>query len=286
MSAGLTIRPATIAEYQTAVDWAAAEGWNPGLDDLAAFYNADPEGFLMGWRDGAPVASSAVVRYGPDYGFLGFYIVRPDQRGTGAGMAIWNAGMAHLGDRTVGLDGVPDQQANYRKSDFVLADETVRYSGVPVLAKASLDPSVVDLTPDKLDALIQYDARFYPGPRTDFIRAWTLPPAGTRRRTKLALQDDTITGCATIRQCREGYKIGPLFAETEPVADALVAALCADIDPVAAMAIDTPARNAAATALALRLGLKPTFGAARMYKGPAPKLPTQETFGITTMELG
>ena len=70
MSAGLTIRPATIAEYQTAVDWAAAEGWNPGLDDLAAFYNADPEGFLMGWRDGAPVASSAVVRYGPEYGFL------------------------------------------------------------------------------------------------------------------------------------------------------------------------------------------------------------------------
>ena len=52
MSAGLTIRPATIAEYQTAVDW-AAEGWNPGLDDLAAFYNSDPEGFLMGWRDGA-----------------------------------------------------------------------------------------------------------------------------------------------------------------------------------------------------------------------------------------
>ena len=66
----------------------------------------------MGWRDGAPVASSAVVRYGPEYGFLGFYIVRPDQRGTGAGMAIWNAGMAHLGDQTVGLDGVPDQQAN------------------------------------------------------------------------------------------------------------------------------------------------------------------------------
>jgi hypothetical protein len=37
MSASLTFRHATIAEYQTAVDWAAAEGWNPGLDDLAVF---------------------------------------------------------------------------------------------------------------------------------------------------------------------------------------------------------------------------------------------------------
>ena len=286
MSAGLTIRPATFAEYETAVDWAAAEGWNPGLDDLAAYYAADPEGFLMGWRDGAPVASIAVVRYGPDYGFLGFYIVRPDQRGTGAGMAIWNAGMAHLGDRTVGLDGVPDQQANYQKSGFVLLDETVRHSGIPILPKAPIVKGVIDLTADKLDALAEYDARFYPGPRTDFIRAWALPRAGTRRRTKLALRDGTITGYPTIRQCREGYKIGPLFAETEPVAASLVAALCADIEPGASIAIDTPAHNAAATALASRLGLKPSFGAARMYKGPAPKLPTQETFGITTMELG
>jgi hypothetical protein len=71
-------------------------------------------------------------------------------------MAIWNAGMAHLGDQKVGLDGVPDQQANYGKSGFLLADETVRYSGVPILAKASLDPSVIDITAEKLDALTHY----------------------------------------------------------------------------------------------------------------------------------
>lgn len=62
MTAGLIIRTVTLAEYQTAVDWAAAAGWNPGLVDLAAFFTADPEGFLMGWRDGAPVASISVVR--------------------------------------------------------------------------------------------------------------------------------------------------------------------------------------------------------------------------------
>ena len=113
-----------------------------------------------------------------------------------------------------------------------------------------------------------------------------MPTTGPRRRKKLALRDDTITGYATIRQCREGNKIGSLFAETEELAETLVAALCANIEPGAAIAIDTPAGNTASTSLASRLGLKPSFGAARMYKGSAPKLPIQETFGITTMELG
>ena len=117
----IVIRPASEAEFSTAVEWAAGEGWNPGLDDLSAFFAADPDGFLMGFVEDEPVSSISVVRYGADFGFLGFYIVRPDYRGSGAGMAIWNAGMRHLDGRTVGLDGVVAQQDNYRKSGFILS---------------------------------------------------------------------------------------------------------------------------------------------------------------------
>ncbi len=106
------IRTASAEEFATAVDWAAAEGWNPGLDDLAASHAADPGGFLMGFDGDEPVSSISVVRYGDDFGFLGFYIVRPDWRGRGIGLDIWNAGMARLEGRTVGLDGVVAQQEN------------------------------------------------------------------------------------------------------------------------------------------------------------------------------
>ena len=70
------------------------------------------------------------------------------------------------------------------------------------------------------------------------------------------------------------------------MAEALVGTLSAEIDPGAAIAIDTQARKTAATTLALRLGLKPSFGAARMHNGPESKLPMQQTFGIITIGLG
>ncbi len=63
------------ADVALAVDWAAAEGWNPGLSDAACFRAADPGGFLVGRLDGVPVATISVVRYGTSFAFLGLYIV-------------------------------------------------------------------------------------------------------------------------------------------------------------------------------------------------------------------
>ncbi len=33
-------------KLRMALDWARLEGWNPGLEDAAAFYAADSQGFL------------------------------------------------------------------------------------------------------------------------------------------------------------------------------------------------------------------------------------------------
>lgn len=41
------IRLATRAELDTIIDWAAREGWNPGIDDGNAFWAADPEGYWV-----------------------------------------------------------------------------------------------------------------------------------------------------------------------------------------------------------------------------------------------
>jgi len=77
------IRNATREEVDIMVDWAAKEGWNPGLYDANCFYSQDPNGFFVGLLDGKIISTVSAVRYDNTYGFLGFYIVKPQFRGKG-----------------------------------------------------------------------------------------------------------------------------------------------------------------------------------------------------------
>src|SRR4249920_3912545 len=125
----LNIRAMRPDEIALAADWAAAEGWNPGLADAACFATVDPGGFLIGELDGAPAATISCVNYDARFAFLGFYIVRLDLRGRGYGLRMWAAAIGHAGTRVVGLDGVVAQQQNYRKLGFALAYANIRYGG-------------------------------------------------------------------------------------------------------------------------------------------------------------
>jgi hypothetical protein len=47
-----------------------------------------------------------------------------------------------------------------------------------------------------------------------------------------------------------------------------------------------PEPNREALALAEKYRMRPTFHAARMYRGTPPSLPLERIFGVTTFELG
>lgn len=161
------------------LDWAAAEGWNPGLGDAACFHATDPGGFLVGTVDGEPAASISVVRYGDCFGFLGFYIALPAWRGRGFGYRLWQAGMARLDGRVVGLDGVVAQQANYAKEGFVLAHRNVRWGGAAAVTAAASGIVPADALPaGRLGAC---NASYFPGPREALLRGWLSAPGHAAR---------------------------------------------------------------------------------------------------------
>lgn len=286
--ADLLIRPADRPEFEHAIGWASGEGWNPGLDDLAAFHAADPEGFLIGFAGDEPVSSISVVRYGDGFGFLGFYIVHPDHRGTGKGLAIWNAGMARLEGRTIGLDGVIDQQDNYRRSGFELAGRNIRYSGIPQVVTEPAGQDVVrPVSSADLPAIILFDRQHFPADRAAFLSEWVLPSmSSVQRHSLVAYRADEISGYGTIRACRTGYKIGPLFAVNANAARALLSGLVGSVPRNAQVVIDVPQDNREAVAMAVRAGLQPVFETARMYRGRHPELALNQIFGLTTFELG
>jgi hypothetical protein len=280
-SSDVVVRAASRSELDQVLAWAADEGWNPGLDDAACFHAADPDGFLLAVRGAEPIASISVVRYGRDFGFLGLYIVRPDLRGRGHGYRLWQAGMARLSARTVGLDGVVAQQDNYRKSGFRLAHRNIRFGGRPGTDPAR-DARIRDVEGALVDAVVAYDRAFFPAPRETFLRCWLAPDRG---RALALFEDGAVRGCGVIRRCGTGFKLGPLLAETEAGADALFRSLAADAGG-APVFLDAPEPNAADRALAARHALAPVFETARMYRGPDPGLPLPRIFGITTLELG
>lgn len=278
----LDIRPMSRTDLEAALVWARDEGWNPGLDDVGPFHAQDSSGFLMGWLGTVRVGCISVVKYGADFAFLGLYIVHPAHRGRGYGKAIWDAGMASAAGRTIGLDGVPAQQDNYRKSGFAHAYQSARWGGTLrglVAARSYVRP----VTRDDFFAIADFDRLHTPAPRERFLSAW-LAPSPTRQ-TEAYIEDGRIRGYGTIRRCTTGWKIGPLFAETPDIAQSLLTTLVAPAgtDP---LFIDVPGPNGAAVEMVRRLGFTPAFETARMYLGLAPILPLPQVFGVTTLELG
>lgn len=277
----LKIRVMTRQDLDLAIDWAAAEGWNPGLNDAECFQAADPAGFLMGRLGDEPIASISVVRYANSFGFLGLYIVRPEWRGRGFGHRLWQAGMASLEDRIVGLDGVVAQQENYARSGFVLTHRNVRFGGTPQV-NALPNECLQRVTPEIMEAVLAYDRPFFPAPRETFLRCWLKPDA---RSAFAFVEDGIVKGYGVIRACQSGYKIGPLFADGAREADWLFQALSSEAND-APVFLDLPEPNQAAVQLATRHGLSPVFETARMYRGATPDLPLSRTYGISTFELG
>lgn len=276
----MTIRAMTLDDLETALGWAADEGWNPGLDDAKAFLEADPKGFLVKELGGEPIAAISVVNHDADFAFLGLYLCKPEYRGQGHGLEIWHAGIAHGGSRNIGLDGVPDQQKNYARSGFKKYGSTIRFAG---MADAKPDPHVRPAVPEDVSGLVAFDMKATGIARKAFSSAW-LSQSPTRQTTVVGGKSE-INGFATFRRCRDGTKIGPFYASTELQARALLAS-----NPFAVAGapvfIDVQGHDSALAALLTGLGFEPGFETARMFRGEPPRTESVPFQAIATMELG
>lgn len=276
-----TIKTMSRKEVNIAIEWAATEGWNPGLHDADCYFTADPNGFLIGLIGDEPIATISVVKYGESFGFLGFYIVKPEYRGKGYGIQIWNAGLKYLEGRNIGLDGVVAQQDNYKKSGFKPAYRNIRYEGIGGCRPP--DSEIVKLSTLPFETIDSYDRLFFPENRSKFIKSWISRP---ECHSLGIMQNGKLSGYGVIRVCRVGNKIGPLFADNPEMAESLFLALRSKVKSTEPFFLDTPEVNQSAVALAERYNMKVSFETARMYSGEMPDMPINRLFGVTSFEIG
>lgn len=274
------IRVMTRQEVDLAAEWAAQEGWNPGIHDADCFYYTDPDGFFIGELDGEPIACISAITYRDNFGFIGFYIVKPQYRGKGYGIQIWNRAMEYLKGRNIGLDGVVAQQENYKKSGFKLAYRNVRYEGIAVPSESN---GTMNLSNIPFRELLEYDRQMFSLYRPEFLKLWIMQPEGAALGIR---KDGNLAGYGVIRACRKGFKIGPLFADNEDIAERIFNGLNSRVPEGEPIFLDTPEPNEAAIALAERHGMKRVFETARMYTGDTDILPVEKIFGVTSFELG
>ncbi|MFI0715897.1 GNAT family N-acetyltransferase [Streptomyces inhibens] len=279
----LTVTTASLDDWHEVAQWAADEEWNPGRGDTACFHPTDPAGFFTGRLGGRTVSAVSVVNYSDAYAFLGYYLVHPDHRGQGLGLATWRAAFPHAGTRTVGLDAVPEQQATYKRAGFTPAYDTLRYAGRPTRPGTPPSSDVVPVTAAHLDALAAYDRHCFPAARRAFVARWLTAPGHTARAY---VRDGAIAGYGVIRPACTGHRIGPLFADTPEAAEALFDALTASLDPADEVFLDIPEPRRAAHTLVTTRGLTPQSHTVRMYTGPVPPTEQQRTFAVTSLELG
>lgn len=290
MSKTLSIRAMSRPEVDELVTWAAREGWNPGLHDAEAFWTTDPEAFIAAELDGEMIGGGAITSYGGEFGFMGFFIVRPEFRGRGFGNTLWEARRESLLGRlkpgaSIGMDGVFTMQPYYAKGGFVFSHRDLRFQAdIPhgLVPPPESEEPIVQLSDVPIDQVLEYDRTCFPAPRSAFLRFWTSQPDA------LALghvRDGTLRGYGVVRRCGKGCKVGPLFADNAQVAEALYAYLArfAEGGP---LFLDVPENNPAAMELAKRHGMTEVFGCARLYLGPPPDIAHDRVFGVTTFELG
>jgi len=191
---------------------------------------------------------------------------------------VWQAAIAHAGGRTIGLDGVPDQQGNYARSGFAHAGATIRYSGrVP----GRVDPEVRCAEGADTQTLVVLEAAASGWAKETYMSTWFSPT--DTRITYVLEAGGHIAGCVTVRRCRVGAKVGPLVAESPGVAERLIAHAAAVFHTD--IMIDVPSTSTPLDALCRQFGLTPCFRTARMYRGDTSR-PASCLYAVATLELG
>jgi ribosomal-protein-alanine N-acetyltransferase len=206
---------------------------------------------------------------------------------------LWRHALEHLAELPcIGVEAAPERTDDYAGWGFTPASTTTRWQ---LISEGQLDggahgdgsgPRVLEGGSIPAQAVQAYDAQREPSPRPHFLADWLNHPAGT----VLALVDGEgrCQGFGRIRPCLlrrgEGWRIGPLLADSPALAAQLLAGLIHRHPGV--VLIDAPGGNPLAAPLLEELGFQPLSRTVRMYRGTMPAVPLTDVYGLACLELG
>ena len=296
MDEKFTIRNISNYELEKVTDWAKLEGFAPGIDDISIYKNTDKQGIWVGCLDDIPVGSIACVKYNSSYGFIGLFIVKKEFRHRGYGVSLWKHALHYLKDiQCIGLEAAPSRLDDYQKWGFIKSSITNRWKlfGSNNLPKSNFYqdtyPNFLVVPGNEIssEAVLIYDSQRETSPRPHFLNDWLRNSFGI---VKAIIDNNGMChGFGRVRPCilqdnKRGWRIGPLLADTPPLAELLIRELVEGLD--SEILLDCPGLNPYANYLLSNLGFYEISKTYRMYKGIQPPSPMNQLYGLACLELG
>lgn len=280
------------------VNWMVEEGWRPGLKDAECFLACDPSAAFVGELNAKPIACATMTKYADRFNFGGCYVVSKEHREKGYGRMLYDAAMASaMPSCSIAIAGLLHLEELYKRKGFRSQFYGARFDLHPPTAITRLSEiserchgpvNIKCIEEVDLQALFKYDAAVFGAERHAFLTKWFRIPG---KHGRVAINSEgSIVGYTVARPSfvkKEGYKIGPLFADSEPIAEKLLKAVFEELlqeEPVPVVCIDALTKKA--KEMSEKLQGKKSFEIVYMVMYDLPGACFDKWFGMTTLELG
>ena len=272
------------------------EGWGPGLQDAECFMACDPTAGFVGEFNGKPIGCITVAKYGDRFAFGGCYFVNKESRGREYGKRIYDAAMesAKHFPSIGGISDLPQEEMHNRngfRSQFYGAFFVFNIPATMACFSETSKTSPINIKSIEevnMQALFLYDTTVFGFERHAFLSKW-LRVTGSHARVAID-SEGSVVGYTVARPTfiKDSYKIGPLFADSEAIAEMLLKAVFEELlrrqDPAPVVCIDVPTEKA--SKLCERLQGKRLCGLVYMVTNDLPNACFDKWFGYTTTQFG
>ncbi len=220
---GLTLHELSVEDAHRGFLLSTEIGWNQTEDDWA-YMLANGLGVGMTDANDRLVASALVLPYG-SFGWVCMVLVSPDWRRRGIATDLMNRVIGLLRDDGVvpGLDATPAGREVYRQIGFldVYGLERLIAGKARLRAKTPPGTELRQLSADDLKAVAVYDRAIFAGEREELLRHLYRREPG---RAFGAWRKGELSGFVLARDGRTWTQIGPVIAEDDATAKALIVA--------------------------------------------------------------
>jgi predicted N-acetyltransferase YhbS len=196
-----------------------AESWTHRMGDWQFHFNLG-RGWVACDMHDQVLGTAMWWPYGDDFATLGLIVVDRSLQGQGVGRQLMVMIMNDAGSRVLQLVATNAGLKLYRQSGFKELGGIEQRQGTVLPAAAVPAPSgtrLRDVTHDDVQALCALDARVMGVSRDALISALVNQDGGI-----LAERDGQIVGCALMRPAGRGTTIGPIIADEQSLAMALI----------------------------------------------------------------